>query len=75
LYPGTKDPGAIVRPFVDRIKTLTVEEIKECFMRIHPPRWGFLEQDLDIMSTFLYGRATSLVQQFGARFGPELEGL
>ena len=75
LYPGAKDHGAILRPFVAKLKTLTAAEIKECFMRIHPPRWGFLEEDLDKMGIFIQGRAASLIQQFSTRYGPELEGL
>jgi len=71
--PFTNEPyssGNALAEFVNRLRNTTKNELMAIFMRLDPPRWGILPEDLQALGDFVDGRRLSLIQQFDQNYPP-----
>ncbi len=66
--------GAALSPMVERLRTLTVEAIRDALSKLHAPRWGATAEATTALAPALHARATTLVREFDRRYMPLLEG-
>jgi hypothetical protein len=74
--PFTGQPysdGAELNGVIDRLRSLSTEQINNALMKLHPPRWGVTRADAQAVSETLQDRATALVTQFDERRGKQME--
>jgi hypothetical protein len=68
--------GSPLASFIERLRTMTRQQLERCLNELNPPRWGVTVDDIGVLAKFLEDRAASLVKQFDDRYRPgHLEGL
>ncbi|GEM_PF-3704301 len=69
--PYTLQPysdGSLLRATIDQLRNFTPQQLSDCLMELHPPRWGVTISDVETLVSVLKGRADALVTQFDQRY-------
>jgi hypothetical protein len=63
--------GAPLAGFIDKLRTVQLDQLNLTLMELYPPRWGVTLDAVNALAKFLVGRAESLVKQFDERHRPQ----
>ena len=65
--------GALLKPMIDKLRSLTQENLCAALTRIHPPRWEVSVDDLQALAEVLNQRRLSLISQFDTCHKKQME--
>jgi len=71
LTGGNYANGGSLEPFIKQLRALVAEVVTTAVMKLQPPRWGVVLDDVQALVPVLVGRAAGLVQQFDQKYPKE----